>query len=175
MSNYRRAWSKGGTFFFTVNCLQRHNNDLLVRHIEVLREVVKNVRIHHPFTIHSWVVLPEHLHCIIELPIEDVDFALRWRLIKSNFSKTIAKTEKRSNSRITRGERGIWQRRYWEHLIRNEADYVAHMDYIHYNPVKHGHVSHVKNWPYSTFHGLVKDGIYPQDWAGGENVLAYGD
>jgi len=173
MSNYRRAWRKGGTYFFTVNCLQRHNNDLLVRHIEVLREVVKNVRIRHPFIIHGWVVLLEHLHCIIELPAGDDDFALRWRLIKSNFSKTIAKTEKRSISRQTRGERGIWQRRYWEHLIRNEADYVAHMDYIHYNPVKHGHVSQVKDWPYSTFHGLVKQGIYPQDWAGSENNLTY--
>jgi putative transposase len=175
MSNYRRAWREGGTYFFTVNCLQRHHNDLLVRQIDTLREVVKNVRIRHPFSIHGWVVLPEHLHCVIELPTGDHDFAVRWRLIKGNFSKAVAKTEKRSISRETRGERGLWQRRYWEHLIRNEADYAAHMDYLHYNPVKHGHVSLVKDWPYSTFHGLVAQGIYPQDWAGGESNLTYDD
>ena len=175
MSNYRRAWRKAGTYFFTINCLQRHDNDLLVSHIETLREVVKKVRANHPFIIHGWVVLPEHLHCIIELPIGDDDFALRWRLIKSNFSKTIAKTEQRSASRQTRGERGIWQRRYWEHLIRNDADYAVHMDYIHYNLVKHGHVNQVKDWPYSTFHGLVKKGIYPQDWASEKSELAYDD
>jgi putative transposase len=176
MPNYRRTWHPGGTYFFTVNLLERHNNDLLIRHIDTLRDVVRDVKNRHPFHIHGWVVLPEHLHCIIELPDGDSDFATRWRLIKIEFSKAIPKTERRSTVRISRGERGLWQRRFWEHLIRNEADYQTHMDYIHFNPVKHGHVSRVKDWPYSTFHRLVAKGVYPLDWAGGnEDTLGYDD
>jgi putative transposase len=176
MPNYRRAWLKGGTYFFTVNLHKRHNNDLLVRHIDLLREVVRDVRVNYPFIIHGWVVLPDHLHCVIELPHDDDDFAIRWKLIKSNFSRRIEKTEWRSAVRERRGERGIWQRRFWEHLIRDERDFQTHMDYVHINPVKHGLVSRVQDWPYSTFHLLVKDGTYPVDW-GGDTVgaLAYDD
>ncbi len=152
---------------FTVNLLQRHNNDLLVTHINELRHVVNDVKTRFPFKIHAWVVLPEHLHCIWELPPSDADFATRWRLIKMNFSKSLPKIEHRNEVRQRRGERGIWQRRYWEHLIRDEADYCAHMDYVHINPVKHGYVACVKDWPYSTFHRLVKEGMYAIDWAGG--------
>jgi len=112
-------------------------------------------------------VLPEHLHCVIELPPGDTDFALRWRLIKLLFSRQIPKTEWRSGIRQNRRERGIWQRRYWEHLIRDDADFAAHMDYVHINPVKHGLVHAVADWPYSTFHGLVAQGVYPMNWAGG--------
>ena len=174
--DYRRAWHKGGTYFFTLNLLQRKNNDLLVRHIDVLRAVIKKVNRTHPFIIHAWVVLPEHMHCVIELPIDDADFATRWRLIKSGLSKAMPKDERRSDVRVKRGERAIWQRRYWEHLIKNEADYLAHIDYVHINPVKHGIVNHVKDWPYSTFHNLVDQGVYPADWGGGlDNVLAYVD
>jgi putative transposase len=176
MPNYRRAWHPGGTYFFTVNLLERHNNDLLIRHIDTLREVVRSVRQRHPFHVHGWVVLPEHLHCIIELPNNDIDFAKRWRLIKTEFSKAIPNTERRSTVRLNRGERGIWQRRFWEHLIRDEDDYQAHMDYIHFNPVKHAHVARVRDWPYSTFHRLVEQEEYPLDWAGGtETVLGYDD
>ena len=176
MPDYRRAWSRGGTYFFTVNLLHRQKDDLLTRHIDVLRSVVQSVRQRHPFIIHGWVVLPEHLHCVIELPYNDDDFATRWRLIKMEFSKKMPKTEKLSSVRIRRGERGIWQRRYWEHLIRNEEDFSAHMDYVHINPLKHGLVESVADWPYSTFHKLVKEGIYPNDWAGGnENKLDYID
>jgi putative transposase len=139
--DYRRAWHAGGTYFFTVNLLNRHQNDLLTKHVNVLREVVASVQKRHPFIIHAWVVLPEHLHAIIELPPNDDDFATRWRLIKSDFSKAIPAVEHRSNVRVRRGERGIWQRRYWEHLIRDEADYQARMDYVHINPVKHGLVN----------------------------------
>ena len=171
MSNYRRAWHAGGTYFFTVNLLQRHGNDLLVRHIDLLRRVVAAVRSRHPFHIHGWVVLPEHLHCVMELPLNDMDFALRWRLIKLNFSKGLPQTERRSKVRVARGERGIWQRRSWEHLIRDDADMQAHMDYVHFNPVKHGLVKRVADWPISTFHGLVKQGVYPPDWGGGEDAL----
>ncbi|MEQ1599590.1 MAG: transposase [Methylotenera sp.] len=172
--DYRRAWHAGGTYFFTINLLKRRDNDLLIRHIDILRRVVKRVKKNHPFTIHGWVVLPDHLHCIIELPNDDVDFATRLRLIKSGFSKAIPKTEYRSDMRIKRGERGVWQRRYWEHLIKNEADYQAHMDYVHINPLKHGLVKLVCDWPYSTFHHWVKLGVYLENWAGGvESILNY--
>ena len=93
MSNYRRAWHPGGTYFFTVNLLQRHGNNLLIRHTDLLREVIRDVRRRHPFEIHGWVVLPEHLHCVIQLPDDDADFSLRWRLIKMGFSKALPKTE----------------------------------------------------------------------------------
>ena len=164
MPNYRRAWQPGGTYFFTVALLQRHGNDLLTRHVELLRECVRAVRERHPFHIHAWVVLPDHLHCVIELPPDDADFATRWRLIKMGFSKALPRGEDRSPARVRRGERGIWQRRFWEHLIRDEADFRAHLDYVHINPVKHGLVERVDDWPYSTFHGLVAKGVYARDW-----------
>ncbi len=176
MPDYRRTGHPGGTYFFTVNLLQRQGNDLLIRHIETLRTAVKEVRLRHPFRIHAWVVLPDHFHCIIELPIDDADFATRLRLIKINFSKAMPRSESLSSVRLRRGERGIWQRRYWEHLIRDERDYQAHMDYVHINPVKHGLVRCVADWSYSTFHHLVTDGRYPVDWAGGnEDQLGYQD
>ncbi|SBT07865.1 conserved hypothetical protein [Candidatus Accumulibacter aalborgensis] len=176
MPDYRRAWYPGGTYFFTVNLLQRQGNDLLTRHVDLLRESVRLVRQGHPFHIHGWVVLPDHLHCVIELPPADADFATRWRLIKMGFSKTIPGGEIVSVVRVRRGERGIWQRRYWEHLIRDQADFQAHMDYVHFNPVKHGLAGRVLDWPYSTFHQLVAAGVYPADWAGAEGKsLAYDD
>ena len=109
---------------------------------------------------------------MIELPTGDYDFAVRWRMIKRYFSATIPKAEYRSETRQRRRERGIWQRRYWEHIIRDEADYRAHMDYIHYNPVKHGWASSVRDWPYSTFHRLVDLGTYPKDWANPAALLS---
>jgi putative transposase len=176
MPNYRRAWIPGGTYFFTVNLLRRRKNPLLVLHIDALRRAVIKVRRRHPFNVHGWVVLPDHLHCILELPAGDADFALRWRLIKRGFSKALPRVERRSDIRERRGERGIWQRRFWEHVIRDDADYASHMDYIHANPVKHGLVERVRDWPYSTFHRLVERGVYPLDWMGGnEAVGSYGD
>ncbi|EGF30720.1 hypothetical protein IMCC9480_967 [Oxalobacteraceae bacterium IMCC9480] len=176
MPDYRRAWQQGGTYFFTVVLHQRRGSDLLTRHIALLRQAVREVRHSHPFVIHAWVVLPEHLHCIIELPAGDTDFAVRWRLIKMKFSEGIPARESRNASRIKRGERGIWQRRYWEHLIRDADDYAAHMDYAHLNPLKHGLVTRVCDWPYSTFHRLVSQGVYPANWAGGfEDAIAIPD
>ena len=177
MPDYRRAWHLGGTYFFTLNLLQRAGNDLLVQNVEALREAVRRVRKRHPFVIHGWVILPDYLHCVIELPERDADFALRWRLIRSTFSREIPPTEWRSPVRQRRGERGIWQRRYWEHLIRDETDFAAHMDYVHFNPAKHGLVERVKDWPYSTFHRLVERGVYPPDWAGsaGADGVGYPD
>ena len=103
---------------------------------------------------------------MISLPEHDTDFALRWRLIKAGFSKAVPDNEWRSAVRQRRGERAVWQRRYREHLIRNETDFSTHMDYLHFNPVKHGLVQRVADWPYSTFHRLVEQGVYPPDWGG---------
>lgn len=113
------------------------------------------------------VVLPEHLHCLWRLPPGDADFSTRWKKIKAAFSRAQPKTELRSASRAAKGERGIWQRRFWEHAVRDEADWRRHVDYIHFNPVKHGHVPRVADWPYSTFHDYVRRGLYPVDWGGG--------
>lgn len=111
------------------------------------------------------VVLPEHLHCIWRLPEGDDNYPMRWRLFKSHFSRHIAKGENISDSRLRKNERGIWQRRYWEHQIRDDRDFQRHLDYIHYNPVKHGHVNKANDWPYSSFHRWVRLGVYTKDWA----------
>lgn len=174
MPNYRRAFIPGGTWFFTVNLLERRSNDLLLREIDLLRTTVKQVRERHPFEIDAWVVLPDHLHCVWTLPPGDADFSLRWRLIKSAFSRALPKTERRSSVRKAAGERGIWQRHYWEHFIRDDSDYQRHVDYVHVNPVKHDYVSRVADWPYSTFHRYVERGIYPLDWCGDVNVSVSG-
>ncbi len=165
MPSYRRYRVPGGCYFFTVNLLQR-NQSLLTDHIDSLRESVRQARQRKPFFIDAWVVLPEHLHCIWTLPSGNDDFSGRWRDIKKAFSKSLPRVERRSAARVRRNERGIWQRRFWEHTIRDDRDYALHMDYIHYNPVKHGWVRRVADWPYSTFHRLVGKGLYPADWGG---------
>ncbi|BAP56242.1 transposase [Thioploca ingrica] len=165
MTEYRRAKIEGATYFFTVNCAERHGNRLLINYIDVLRQVFRKVKQEHPFQIDAIVILPEHLHCIWTLPEGDADYKTRWTLIKIGFSRAIPPGERRSQSRIARGERGIWQRRYWEHLIRGDRDFEQHVDYLHWNPVKHGWVKRVRDWPYSSFHAYVRRGIYPADWA----------
>ena len=144
---------------------------MLVDKIELLRQVVAKVKERYPFIIHAWVVLPDHIHCVIELPPNDQDFSLRWRLIKQGFSKALPTHVYRYDVRINRGERGIWQRRYWEHLIRDEADFHAHLNYVHINPLKHGLVQRVIDWPYSTFHRYCQRGLYPIDWCDGGLLL----
>ena len=116
--------------------------------------------------------MPDHLHAILTLPEQDADFALRWRLIKSAFSHGLPRGEPISASRAGKGERGIWQRRYWEHTLRNEDDFARHLDYIHFNPVKHGYAPRVQDWPYSSFRRWVRIGAYPEDWAGVLNIEA---
>ncbi len=165
MTNYRRNFIPGGSYFFTVNLAERRLR-LLTDNVDQLREAFRYARARHPFSIAAAVVLPDHLHMIWTLPEADADFALRWRLIKSAFSRRLAAGEHVSPSRSDRGERGIWQRRYWEHTVRNEDDFARHADYIHFNPVKHGHVERVRDWPYSTFHRFIQLGVYPADWAG---------
>ena len=165
MPDYRRLWHPGGTYFFTVNLLERRGNDLLVRRLDLLKHAVVDTARWRRFRVDAWVVLPEHLHCIATLPPGDSDFASRWRRIKKNFSRQIPVTEHRSAIRQRRGERGIWQRRYWEHLIRDESDYRHHVDYIHYNPVKHGLVSRATDWPHSSLHSHIRRGLLPPDWS----------
>jgi putative transposase len=166
MPDYRRHRVPGGTYFFIVNLLERRPNDLRVRHIDNLRGVLRSVRKRWPFHMDAWVVLPDHLHCVWTLPPGDDDFANRRRLIKQGFSKGLPTTERRSAVRVARGERGIRQRRFWEHAIRDDEDYAVHVDYCHINPVKHGHARRVAEWPFSTFHRYVEAGVYPLDWAG---------
>ncbi|HLQ85883.1 MAG TPA: transposase [Salinisphaeraceae bacterium] len=163
MAHYRRYRHAGGCYFFTVVLANRRNR-LLTDNIKGLRRAFHEVKQAHPFTIEAIVVLPDHLHCIWTLPANDSDFSTRWRQIKSAFSRQVPKVERRSASRMKKGERGIWQRRFWEHAIRDDLDYRRHVDYIHYNPVKHGHVRRVGDWPYSSFHRFVRMGIYPDDW-----------
>jgi putative transposase len=141
MTSYRRNFIPGATFFFTVNLAERKGS-LLTDHIALLREAFREIRRRHPFTINAIAVLPDHLHTVWTMPAGDADFATRWRLIKSAFSRQLAHGERISPSRLAQGERGIWQRRYWEHTIRNETDFARHIDYIHINPVKHGWVKH---------------------------------
>ncbi len=139
MRTYIWTKSKGGTYFFTVNLAERQNSDLLIANIELLREAFRVTKHQHPFIIDACVILPEHLHCI-------------WRLIKTHFSKNITLDERISNSRKRKKERGVWQRRFWERLIRDEQGYQNHVDHIHYNPVKHGYVQQTIDWRYSSFH-----------------------
>jgi REP-associated tyrosine transposase len=160
----------------SVNLADRRSR-LLTENVGLLRSAFRYARDRHAFTIDAIVVLPDHLHTIWSLPTGDRDFALRWRLVKSAFSRGLPEGEPISESRAAKGERGIWQRRYWEHTLRDERDLERHIDYIHFNPVKHGHVGKVKNWPYSSFHRTVQLGIYPDDWAGNrdESVSAFGE
>lgn len=160
---YRRAGVAGGTYFFTVNLADRKRT-LLVDNVDVLRMVMRKVKTTHPFQIDALVVLPDHLHAMWTLPVGDCDYPMRWMLIKAGFSRQIPTTERRNSSRVAKGERGIWQRRYWEHVIRDERDFARHFDYIHYNPVKHGYAKRVADWPHSTFHREVKRGTYALGW-----------
>ena len=173
---YRRAMMDGGIFFFTVNLANRRA-DTLVAHISALRQSFVQVRQRHPFEIIAISVMPEHLHTLWQLPPGDADYATRWALIKAGFSRQLPKQEHISSSRQSKGERGIWQRRYWEHQIRNDVDLQRHVDYIHYNPVKHGHVQAAVAWPYSSFHRYVRQGLLPAHWggAGGDCDGAFGE
>ena len=170
MVTYRRADIPGGTYFFTVVTNNRREIFTMPEARNFLRQAVLDVRKQYPFTIDAWVLLPEHLHCIWTLPPGDHDFSGRWGRIKAGFSRR-AKELLHDEALLTRSRKNkrestIWQRRFWEHAIRDERDLRTHMDYIHYNPVKHGLVEQVCDWPYSTFHRLVDEGIYPRDWGG---------
>jgi putative transposase len=166
MPQYIRARTEGGVYFFTVTLADR-SSDLLVRHIEHLRKVYKVVEGRHPFETVAICVLPDHMHAVWSLPSGDCNFPVRWSQIKSAFSRELPATNVRSASKAAKRDKGIWQRRYWE----------RHVDYIHYNPVKHGLVARVRDWPYSSFHRYVSRGDLPIDWGGdvGELTGEFGE
>jgi REP-associated tyrosine transposase len=164
MPQYRRARLKGSTFFFTVVLADRSSN-LLVDEINRLRCIYRTVRERRPFETVAICILPDHIHAIWTLPEDDTDFSARWSLIKSGFSRGL-EDKPRSPSKIVKREKGIWQRRFWEHAIRSDADLERHVDYIHFNPVKHGHVTRVADWPHSSFHRYVERGVIDVDWGG---------
>ncbi|MGJ5178665.1 REP-associated tyrosine transposase [Bradyrhizobium oligotrophicum] len=175
MPNYRRAFVSGGCWFFTVNLLDRRRS-LLIEHVDLLRSSVATTRKRYPFEIDAFVVMPDHLHAVWTLPPGDADFSTRWRLIKSRFARELPRTESLSSVRLANQERGIWQRRFWEHLIRDEDDYARHVEYCYINPVKHRLVSRVVDWPHSSFHRDVRAGLFPSDWAGDAAVSgAFGE
>jgi putative transposase len=174
MSRYLRARIEGGWFFFTVTLADR-SSDLLVREIERLRKAYAAAQRRHPFETIAVCVLPDHLHAIWALPGDDADFSRRWSLIKHDFSCGLPADPGRSASKIGKREKGIWQRRYWEHVLRDEADLERHIDYIHFNPVKHGLVTQVSNWPHSSFHRYVARGFLPLDWGGDTQETARGN
>ncbi|WP_308366195.1 MULTISPECIES: transposase [unclassified Microbulbifer] len=159
--DYRRAYVPGACYFFTV--VTGHRQPLLVDHIDRLRKAFRQVHAKHSFEIQAVVVLPDHLHTIWKLPNNDLDYSTRWMKIKRIFSTGLPSTA-RTASQKSKREKGVWQRRFWEHLIRDEQDWGNHLDYIHYNPVKHGYVTRVKDWPYSSFHRLVEKRWYTKDW-----------
>jgi len=161
--HYRRARTAGGTYFFTVNLADRHS-DILTRHVDDLRAVIDSVKARHAFSIVAMVVLPEHLHTIWRLPSDDANYPMRWSLIKAGFSRRLDKTETIRPSRLAKRERGIWQRRYWQHQIHDEADLTQHVDYIHFNPVKHGWTERAVDWPHSTRHEYIARGWLSNDW-----------
>jgi|SRR5690349_3299174 putative transposase len=164
MVRYRRNFVPGGTYFFTVTLADRRSN-FLVDHIVALRSAFQATRRKRPFKIDAIVVLPEHLHAVLTLPHGDANFSARWRDIKTYLTNRIVAAGN-PILRHASGERTLWQRRFWEHTIRDETDFVRHVDYIHFNPVKHHLVTRACDWPYSSFHRYVGDGLLVQDWAG---------
>ncbi len=170
MSNYRRSQIPGGCYFFTVVTYRRRPLLIDPEARGILRAVIEEVKASLPFTIDAWVLMPEHIHCIWTLPTGDHDFSKRWGRIKAGFSKGAKELFRHeawlNDSRRRHRESVIWQRRFWEHAIRDGEDYNRHMDYLHYNPVKHGLAERVRDWPYSTFHRHVKRGVYAVDWGG---------
>ncbi len=164
MPEYRRAYQPGGYYFFTVTTFKRkpflteESAGMCFKHAW---QKVKKVR---PFETIAFCLLPDHLHCIWRLPENDVDYSQRWASIKSIFSREYSKNgaiEINSGiSRINKSERAYWQRRFWEHLIKDDVDLNRHIDYIHYNPIKHGLVENLEDWPWSTYHRYIRDGYY---------------
>jgi putative transposase len=163
MVQYRRSRAAGGTFFFTVNLRHRHRA-LLVEHAEALRNVVRTVRTEHPFVIDAMAVMPDHWHAVWTMPPDDDGYARRIRLIKSRFTRHLVKCGVPLTKDV-RGDYDLWQKRFWEHTIRDERDFEAHVNYVHINPVKHGYVARAIDWPHSTIHRYVKNGMLPSNWA----------
>ena len=175
MVRYRRNLVTGGTYFFTVTVADRRATTL-VDHIDSLRAAMASTRERLPFTVDAIVVLPEHLHAIMTLPEGDAEYPNRWSLIKRRFTDAVTATGTRL-PRHRNGEAALWQRRFWEHTIRDDQDFERHVDYIHFNPVKHGLVDRVRDWPHSSFHRYVRRGVLCEDWAGdfGQDQTGFGE
>jgi len=175
MVHYRRNRVAGGTYFFTVT-LRDRSSDRLVRHVGLLRDAFRSVRAERPFTIDAIVILPDHLRAIWTLPAGDADYSGRWRAIKSRFTHGL-RASGIPFSRDSRGEYRLWQRRFWEHTIRDDDDFNRHVDYIHYNPVKHGLTRRAADWQYSSLHRYVRLGLLTDDWTVGidEETGQYGE
>ncbi len=168
MSWYRRYWQPGGLYFFTVVTFDRRPLFSMAEARHELHAALRRTQAERPFEIVAIVLLPDHVHCLWGLPGEDCNFATRWRTIKSRFTRGLLaggyREPQRSVSRRKRQEHAVWQRRFWEHLIRDEEDWQRHLDYLHYNPVKHGYAQRPAAWPYSTFRKYVELGEYGADW-----------
>jgi putative transposase len=165
MPDYRRLYLKGGTYFFTLVTYSRQPVFRQDKTIALLKDCFTRTARSHPFIIEALVVLPDHLHTIWKLPEEDCDFSTRWNLIKGNFTRHYENLDRDiSESRRAKREKTVWQRRFWEHLVRNDDEFNRLCDYIHYNPVKHGLVRSPGEWPESTFLEFVTKGLYPKDW-----------
>ncbi|MFZ1924026.1 MAG: transposase [Xanthobacteraceae bacterium] len=164
MVRYRRNFVAGGIFFRTATLADRRSK-LLTEHIGALRAAIIRTRRGHPFVTDAIVVLPDHLHIVMTLPAGDADFSNRLSLIKRQFTTAVAAAGV-TIARHGNGELVLWQRRFWEHTIRDERDFERHVDYIHFNPVKHGLVARVRDWPHSSFHHCVRRGLLAEDWGG---------
>ena len=158
MPNYRRIYIKGGTYFFTLVTVNRKPLLKSPAHVNILKQAFVTTKDAHPFTMNAIVILPDHLHCIWTLPNDDDNFSKRWQQIKAEFTKQM-----RLNNFISTNE-SVWQPRFWEHLIKDENDLKNHIDYIHYNPVKHGLANSPKEWKHSTFRKYVRNGWYDENW-----------
>lgn len=171
---YRRVYLPGGTFFFTLVTYQRHPILSSPGNIQILKNAFKYTLDRYPFSIVASVILPDHMHFIWMLPEDSSDYSTRWRLIKSHFTRNWhgKSSTSESISRRQKGEADVWQRRFWEHLIRDENDLSNHVEYIHYNPVKHGLVKAPAEWKYSSFMRYVRDGNYALDWGREEKIFA---
>ncbi|MDJ0674578.1 MAG: transposase [Calothrix sp. MO_167.B42] len=170
---YRRAKTPGATYFFTLVTHHRCRILCELENINLLREAFRYVMKKHPFKIDAIMILPDHLHCLWTLPENDADFSTRWRLIKSYFSRKCEHyyQDQINLSRRKKKEKGIWQRRFWEHQIMDDRDFVNHVEYIHYNPVHHGLVNAPKDWQYSSFHRYVEAGVYDVLWGAEERFI----
>ena len=168
---YRRTRIPGATYFFTAVAYRRRPIFASQAAVLALEEAIAGVRVRHPFEVDAQVVLPDHLHAVWALPEGDADYSTRWRLIKSSFTRACLQSQPAAASnasRAAKGEQTVWQRRFWEHLIRDTRDFAAHVDYIHYNPVRHGLVAAPRDWPHSTFAEWVARGVYEPDWGSDE-------
>lgn len=168
MADYRRWHVAGGTFFFTVVMHSRVPLFVDEAARKILGEQLRACQEKWPFEINAIVLLPEHLHAIWTLPPGDAAYPRRWAWIKKEFTKAWLASggveQQVSAARLERGDRGVWQPRYWEHTIEDEQDFDRHFDYVHWNPVKHGHVACPRDWPASSFHRWVQAGVYERDW-----------